>query len=443
MNLQTTSDKGHLYLQVYEHYKEQILSLKLAPGTKMPSLRRCSQELGISRTTAESAYLQLAADGYLISKPQSGYYVTEIATHQTTKLPPRQETPPILYNFATTGVDRESFHFDVWRRYIKSALRQDERLLSYGEPQGEEDFRQTLCDYVRERRNVICSPQDIVVGAGVQSLLHILCPLLKDKKTVSFPTASFLQGITVFSDHGFHVHHRDKNCDIIYVSPAHMTKWGDLMPVSRRLELVRHAAARESLIIEDDFENEFVYLQKPTPSLHSLSGGKNVVYIGSFSKLLLPSIRISFMVLPPNLSEKYRQVAACYNQTASKAEQIALCQFIRDGHLASQIRRLRRLYGEKLKKLLDAVHQVFGDTYPIQVGASGTSLAITLSYTKGGECFLQEAQKKGIKVSLLKTDDTHVEVILSCSSLPVESFVPGCRLLKELLPDDSGNQALS
>ena len=151
--------KEHLYLEVYHYYRELITAQKLPAGSKMPSLRKCSQELKLSRTTIESAYLQLAADGYIISRAQSGYYVTDIASRQH---PPVSDTPrqdfSYRYDFASSGVDRESFRFDLWRRYIKSALRQDDRLLSYGEPQGEEDLRQVLADYVRERRNVLSHP---------------------------------------------------------------------------------------------------------------------------------------------------------------------------------------------------------------------------------------------------------------------------------------------
>lgn len=307
--LDKNKKKEHLYLEVFHYYRELIMEKKLPPGSRMPSLRKCSQELKLSRTTIENAYLQLAAEGYIISKAQSGYYVTDIADRQHTSVRKTEKhaQTPCRFDFASSGVDRESFRFDLWRRYIKSALRQDERLLSYGEPQGEADLRDTLADYVRERRNVLCNGEDIVIGAGIQSLLHILCPLLGQRRTVSFPNPSFVQGSTVFHDYGFQVDYRNKDCDIIYVSPAHMTKWGDIMPVSRRLELVNYSAAHGSLVIEDDFENEFVYLQKPTPSLFGLAGGQNVVYLGTFSRLLLPSIRISFMVLPPELSALYRK----------------------------------------------------------------------------------------------------------------------------------------
>lgn len=420
-------------MEIYHYYRDLIMEQKLLPGSKMPSLRKCARELRLSRTTIENAYLQLAADGYIISRAQSGYYVTDIASRQ---LPPSVQKKPeqiqFRYNFASSGVDRESFRFDLWRRYIKSALRQDERLLSYGEPQGEADFRQALAEYIRDRRNVLCTADDLVVGAGVQSLLHILCPLVQDKKTVSFPTPSFIQGSTVFQDYGFEVRYRNKDSGVIYVSPAHMTKWGEIMPVSRRLELIHYAAEHHSLIIEDDFENEFVYLQKPTPSLFSLAGGQGVVYIGSFSRLLLPSIRISFMVLPAPLKEAYLKKAARYNQTASKAEQIALCQFIRDGHLAAQTRKLKRLYSQKLKELLAAVQTVFGTDSRIQIGAAGTSLALTLPVPFAGDELQKRTAEKGLRIQILREAPGEVTVILSCSSMPAEDFLPACSLLKNI-----------
>lgn len=435
MILELKREKEHLYLSVYHYYKEAILSSRLLPGSRMPSLRRCSEELDVSRTTVESAYLALAAEGYIISRPQSGYYVTDIAVSRQKVCVKKtsDRLPEVRYDFTSAGSDKEGFRFDLWRRYIKSALRQDERLLDYGEPQGERELREALADYVREHRNVMCSADDIVIGAGIQSLLNILCPLLKTQKTVSFPTTSFIQGSTVFEDYGFEVHYRDKNCDIIYVSPAHMTRWGEIMPVSRRLELVHYAKERGSLIIEDDYENEFVYLQRPTPSLQSLSGGQNVIYMGSFSRLLLPSIRLSFMVLPAELSKKYKKIAVRYNQTASKTEQIALCQFIRDGHLASQSRKLKRLYAAKLEKLNLVIRDTFGQKASLKTGNAGFSSALTLLCPASKEDFLTAARKKGLLVEVLSAKENQLTLILSCSSMPVEKFGEGCRLLCEVV----------
>ena len=341
----------HLYMEVYEYYRKLILDGKMTPGSKMPSLRKCSQELKLSRTTIETAYLQLAADGYIMAKAQSGYYVTEIASHQhKNNQPGTHKETYYRYDLASSGVDKESFRFDLWSRYMKSALRQNERMLTYGEPQGEADFRETLSDYIRERRNILCSPDDIVVGASFQSLLQILCPLIHEVypefHRVSFPTPSFVHGSTVFGDYGYEICYRNKDCDVVYVSPAHMTKWGEIMPVKRRLELLKYANERHHLVIEDDFENEFVYFQKPTPSLFGLSGGQGVVYIGSFSRLLLPSIRISFMILPPELLNAYKKKAGFYNQTASISS-----SFI-PGNI--RIKRFLRIYRDSSSPLISA-----------------------------------------------------------------------------------------
>ena len=428
----------HLYMEVYEYYRRLILDGKMTPGSKMPSLRKCSQELKLSRTTIETAYLQLAADGYIMAKAQSGYYVTEIASHQhKSSQSGRHNTTHYRYDLASSGVDKESFRFDLWSRYMKSALRQNDRMLTYGEPQGEADLRETLAHYIRERRNILCSPDDIVVSASFQNLLQILCPLIHEVypefHQVSFPTPSFVHGSTIFGDYGYDIHYRDKDCDVVYVSPAHMTKWGEIMPVKRRLELLKYADVHHHLIIEDDFENEFVYFQKPTPSLFGLSGGQGVVYIGSFSRLLLPSIRISFMILPQELLKAYKQKSECYNQTASKAEQIALCQFIRDGHLAAQTRRLKRLYSSKLKELRSAIRQVFGTDCQIQAGSAGTSLALTLPCKKNGEELKKQALKKSLHLQILKDTPETVTLLMSCSSMPVQDFVPACELLRSVI----------
>lgn len=434
MSLSFHSNKESLYLQVYDHYKNLIMEHRLPAGSRMPSLRKCAAELKLSRTTIENAYLQLAADGYIIARAQSGYYVTDIAAQDPVSPVSRHANlPPVKYDFASNGVDHESFRFDLWQRYLKSALRQSERLLSYGEPQGEADLRQVLADYIRQRRNVNCSADDIVIGAGMQSLLNILCPLIRNQKTVSFPNASFVQGSTIFADYGFDVRYRNKDCDVIYVSPAHMTKWGEIMPVSRRMELVHHASENGSLIIEDDYENEFVYFQRPTPSLFNLAGGHGVVYIGSFSRLLLPSIRLSFMVLPPSLSRQYAAVAERYSQTASKVEQIALCQFIRDGHLTSQTKKLKKLYAQKLKELKNVVQNMFGESCTIQTGAAGTSLALTVPYTRTSLELKKETRMNGLSLLILEESADTITLLLSCSSISTDEFEPACRLLKSIL----------
>lgn len=413
-----------LYMQVYTYYRDLITDGKLAPNTRLPSVRRCAETLSVSRTTAEAAYFQLCADGYVLAKPQSGYYVTDLYFHKPQKIsaaPEETAAPPVRYDFSSLSADGESFDFTLWRRYLKSALRQDERLLSYGAVQGEPDLREAVAQYISQRRNVVCTADNIVIGAGVQSLLHILCAILQNG-TVCFQDKSFIEGQAIFHDHGFQIVDEQANAQLLYVTPSHRNRWGDVMPAKERIALLKDAAAHGTLLIEDDYDNEFGYFDKPTPALQGLDGGHSVVYLGTFSKLLLPSIRLSFMVLPDRLLLRYREIAQQYNQTASKAEQIALCQFIRDGHLASQIRKVRRLYAQKAFLLEQAVKTVFGDAVQTHIGDTGFVVKADLKTALSPADIQARARQGGI---LLRTADGPagtVSLLLSCSGLHSDTF---------------------
>ena len=185
------------YIEIYNYYKNLILTNQLKAGDKLPSVRTATQLLPVSKTTIQNAYFELQADGYVIASPKSGYYVTEQKSTASTVIKEKKEENKILYDLKSGDADEESFDIKLWQRYIKSALRQEKRLLSYGDVQGEADLREVLSDYIRAKRNVSASPDRIVVGAGVQSLLYILCSLIKNKSTVSFPDKSFVQGMNL------------------------------------------------------------------------------------------------------------------------------------------------------------------------------------------------------------------------------------------------------
>ena len=420
------------YITLYQHFKEQILTGSLKAGTKMPSIRRCCEDLPYSRTTVEAAYLMLAAEGYLIAKPQSGYYVTEIAQANKDRVSHPEERHSIRYDFTASGSVMDEASYELWKRYVKSALRKRERLLTYGDPQGEEDLREELSEYLKEKRGILCSPEDIVIGAGIQSLLNLLCPLLSASSDVSFPSERFLQSIAIFENFGKEIHIKDKDASIIYVAPAHMTRWGTIMPIGRRLELIQHAASNQSLIIEDDYENEFVDYQKPTPALYSLAGGNNIVYISSFSRSLLPSFRLSFMILPPKLKQAYLKQKHLYNQTASKMEQIALCQYIRDGHLNARIRKLKRIYVSRMAVLESAVRSSLSDLGCIRTGEGGFTMAIQFQTLLSAEHILKAFEKDGIRIQLYKKDAL-CTLLLSCTQLDEPQISEGIRHLGTLL----------
>jgi len=435
MAIELENEEIPRYLRVYNYYKELILSGKLTAQTKLPSIRKGSAQLQMSRTTMETAYMLLAAEGYIVSRPQSGYYVTDIAERQKSRAKvggarKKREGTKIRYDFVTSGVDRESFRFELWRRYMKSALRQDERLLSYGEPQGEQEFREVLCGYLQEMRSVICTPEQIVVGAGVQTLLQILCPLLKGRGKIAFYNPEFLQGRAVFEDYGFEMaaDYHEEGTGMYYISPSQMAKWEGVMPVADRLSLIGEAAGRNLLIIEDDYNSEFRYFQRPTPSLQGLSGGRGVIYLGTFSKMLLPSIRMSFMVLPPELLEEYEKRKNRYNQTASKAEQIAITQFIRDGHLTGQIRKSRKIHMAKAAELARAAEKVFGKRVQAKVGEAGFQVMLIFRTESTSREIAERARRVGVAVLPVPpalengNQEKTAAIMLVCANVAVHDY---------------------
>lgn len=414
------------YSQVYEEIKNMIVTKQLVCGDKAPSVRKASELFGVSTTTIQNAYFDLCADGYLIAHPKSGYFVSdidEINTREETVL----EKSNIKYDLTGGIADADSFDFTVWQRYIKSALRQKERLLSYSEPQGEYDLRCAISGYIREKRNVIASPDRIVIGAGVQPLIQALCIILDKKSVVSFPDKSFVQGIGIFNDYGFEVHTRDKDADIIYVSPSHMTRWGDVMPIKRRLELIDYSVKHNSLVIEDDYENEFLYNVKPTPSLFALGKG-NIVYIGSFSAMLLPGIRISFMVLTEELEKKFKEIAPRYAQTAGKTEQIALCQYIRDGHINSQTRKIRRLYSAKTKEFAKLLKEEMPDAL-VEIGENTLQIVLRCRFNKDLSVF----EEMGISVFVEKYKDNELVLVISPSGILQNEIKDAVSALKKAI----------
>lgn len=425
-----------LYMQIYDFYKGLIEEGKLTEGEKLPSIRRCSKEMGVSKTTVEQGYMCLCDDGYIMPKSQSGYYVAKRGNAFKSKELKKEEQKNdtgILYDFTSSAVDSESFNMDIWRRYVKSALRQTEKLLFYGEPQGEYDLRNEIADYAKETRNCVCTADNIVIGAGVQALLNILCPLIKQKRKVCFDDLSYRQGTAIFKDYGFNVTNDREKGNIIYTSPSYSTRWGDTMSVRERFDLVEFARKGNKLIIEDDYGSEFRYFNRPTPSLQGLAGGENVVYLGTFSKLLLPSIRISFMILPQQLAKEYNKKKSLYNQTVSKADQIALCSYIRDGHLKSQIRKSRKLYVQKSKLLTDLLLEAFEEEIEILKTDSPLYVRCKFNSEISGEELFQRAENQGILLICANNNEDAAQFAFSVASINIEGLPNAVKMLKKVV----------
>ena len=417
-----------VYEKVYNFYATQIYNSSLKPGDRMPSIREAEKTLNVSRTSIETAYLQLAADGYIYSVEKVGYFVSETAVNvsksntlgiQDVSDSKNEDGRHYDYDLATIGEDKEVSCLELWRRYMKSALRQEDRLLSYAKNQGEADLREEIAAYVRKNRNIICTADEIVIGAGFQNLLPILIALIPGQKSISFPTRSFSDGAMPFAAAGFQVNYRHKESHVIYVTPSYMTKWGEVMTMKRRHELIEHALKNNHLIIEDDYQNEFVFSSKPTPSLYAMTGGENTAFLGSFSRVLLPSVRISYLILPKGIKDKYDEVKDLYNQTASMAEQIALAQFLRDGHLNRHIRKMKRLYEDKRSIMYKSLKQCFGERGEILMGDSGMEIGIRLS----GKELQKKLKRSKVRVNVIENEEDFVTLLVSCSKVQIKDIV--------------------
>lgn len=430
-----------LYTQIIEAIKNQLYHDQIAAGDRLPSVRKLAAALQISRTTVESAYNQLVADGYLQNEPKRGYFAAALAglrQHSDAPVTQSIEPPAVRYNFANNYIDPAAFPAELWRRYLNRALKNKNLLAGYGEPQGETALRRTLAKYSAAARGVICAPEQIVIGAGVQSLLQILIDILQpDITAIALEAPGFAQAERLFTSHGWQVRHFSTERleaslpQLLYISPSNPYKGRSLSP-QQRLALLRWAAQQRAYLLEDDYNGEFRYFGRPVSSLQGMSDGNTVIYLGSFSRLLLPSLRISYMVLPPLLVERYRQLGHLYNQTSSTIEQLALADFIAAGALRRHVKRLRKLYSNKNTLLRQALTEIFGSRIIVRAYESGLHLRLAVDTGLTAEELAAQALQKGVRIlPVYDSNGTLPEILLSFAGIQENEIRPALLQLKK------------
>ena len=369
------SDKEgkHLYEQIYSHIKKEIVEGRMNTKEKLPSTRALSLYLQVSRSTVSLAYEQLLAEGYIEAVKGSGYYVSRLDNlyQNTEKVSPtvsgqvkQKEENRIV--FSPVGVDLSQFPYSVWRKITREVLAAEEELFVGGDAQGELALRTSIRQYIHAARGVNCSEEQIIVGAGNEYLLMLLQKLIGTDTIVAFEDPTYMKAYKSFADAGFPVRLvsmdqsgmdvsqlEETNADIAYVMPSHQYPTGIVMPIGRRLELLKWAAKSPNrYVIEDDYDSEFRYKGKPIPSLQSTDRGDNVIYIGTFSKAVAPAIRVSYMVLPRTLLQRYQEQGSYLSATVSRMDQRILNEFLKKGYFERYLNRMRKVYRDKHDKLL-------------------------------------------------------------------------------------------
>ena len=408
-----------LFRQLYSRLKDAILRGALAPGARLPATRDLCRLLGVSRQTVLAAYEQLTAEGYLRGGVGQGTFVDEALqlglAHQEKPapgllrpLPERgaaiaaamarvrsHDGPVRAFRPSMPGLDL--FPFDVWRKLEMRQLRRPGPHLGYSEPSGHAPLRELLCAYLRASRGVECTPGQIVITSGSQQALFLLAQLLLapgDGVWVESPgyqgayaplavAGARLCTVPVTAE-GIDVayaaqHYPDAR--MAFATPSHQLPLGTTMSLARRLDLLRWATDNKAWIIEDDYDSEYRYTGPPLASLQGLDRAGCVVYVGTFSKVLFPGLRLGYVVAPPALAEPLARAKAVVDRHSAIVPQAVLADFIAEGHFARHIRRTRDAYGERRATLLDALEDRLGDR--LRCGPSDAGLDVCAHFKPG------------------------------------------------------------
>lgn len=435
-----------LYIQLYRRVREEILSGGLSAGEKLPSLRSLAAETGVSVTTAEQAYGQLLTEGYIVSRPQSGFYVAEIpAAIGTGALKGAAAFDFDSYTFETTPYlyDLSAFDFQKWKKCTSRVFSEYANLLLFeSDVQGEAPLRFEISKYVYQSRGVSASPEQIVIGAGTQQLTAHLCRILRRMGIdhVCTEDPGYLPIQQIFQDNGFGIGRIPVTREgiridklpvnissAVYVSPANQFPTGSVMPVANRYRLLEWARENDSIILEDDYDSELRYFGKPIPALQGLDQDGRVVYLGSFSSTLFPAIRISYMVLPPAMAEIFAAIKSDYTQTCSKTEQLTLALFMEDGYYYTNIRRLRSLYAQKLHVTTAALSRYGAGLIEPMDTKSGLNIILRVSSQRTAEELSEAAARLGIHATPMREassvrDTKKRHLIFYYSQIPLDQL---------------------
>ena len=447
-----------LYEQIYAFIKEEIKSGRITCKTKLPSTRFLAEHLMVSRSTVDMAYSQLVSEGYIESRPYRGYYVSEIsllyainekemAQAEDNIKKEKQE----LIDFSPWGIDLENFPFNAWRKISRNLLSADNKaLFAACDFQGELSLRETICSYLYEARGVHCTPDRIILGAGNEYLLMLLNQLLSYKPVVAMENPTYMQAYHVFQKNGNPIIPVavDKNgmmveelqktdASIAYVMPSHQFPLGVVMPIKRRLELIEWTKEADNrYIIEDDYDSEFRYLGKPIPALQGVDNSGKVIYMGTFSKSIAPSIRMSYMVLPDRLLERFRENGSYYSQTVSKMDQMIVDEFIREGYFERHLNKMRSIYRAKHDLVLAGLKDC-REKVSISGENSGLHILLSVKGAMSEEKLIEKAREEGVCVHGLSEyyingNARHKNTILiGFASLSLEEIEEGIQKLKK------------
>jgi GntR family transcriptional regulator/MocR family aminotransferase len=430
------------YRWLYQALRSAVLSGRLRSGTRLPATRDLAQQYRLSRGTIVNAFELLKSEGYLQGTIGSGTYVSKVlpeallhVARESQRFAPAQNTKTRrLSDYAQrlelfSNLDArparafrpnlpalDLFPTTLWAQVAARRLRRvSTRLLLACDPLGYQPLRHAIADYLSTSRGVNCLPEQVAIVSGVQEALDLVSRIFVDPgdrvclENPGYPGALFsfaASGAKIVpmpvDDAGIEVNAAKlRDARLVYVTPGHQFPLGVTMGLARRLQLLEWARKSGGLILEDDYDSDYRYSGRPVPALQGLDRHGSVIFTGSFSKILFPSLRLGYIVIPSDLLDRFSAAISTTSRHASLLEQAILCDFITEGHFARHHRRMRQIYAERVSTLVASARKNLAGLFELSPMEAGLQTSGFLSQGITGEAAAAAAAKREVEVTPL------------------------------------------
>ena len=452
-----------IYEYLYQCIRRDILSGELKAGEKLPSKRSLAAHLDISVVTVENAYSQLLLEGYIYSVECSGYYVSRLRIQSLTcgdedapRLYQEEEVNPYYADLRCNRIGMQHFPFSIWSKLIREVITaRDERLLKAVPCRGVFELREAIAGNLHRFRGMNVSPSQVVIGAGTEFLYHELFQILGEEACYGLEEIGYSYTYELLErsrmnwrqiqmdEDGISIHSlNESGCNVMHVTPEHHFPTGIITPIGRRQELLNWAQEKGGYIIEDNFDSEFRYVNKLSPALFSMDKSGRVIYMNTFSKSIVPSMRISYMVLPEELMKRYVE-KMCYSScTVSCFEQHTLARFISEGYFERHLNRTRNFYRKLKAQLIQEIQaSALSGISEITEAEAGTYFLLKLKTDLTDDALVSRARKNGIDLACFseycrnpRKNREHI-LIINYSGIRMEAIQETVsRLVKSVIP---------
>ena len=458
-----TQNKIPVYEQIYTQIRQQIIDGELPKGSRLTPTRTLAKDYHLSRNTVLSAYLQLQSEGFIRSVQGSGFYVEDLPEYKSRTIKEERKNTDsdkrklLRYDFRYGLIEPNIYTNRGFRKAMKDAYEKLElKKAVYDEdPQGLLSLRQAICDHLKQERGVNADPEQLVVTSGHHYSLQLITSLLsKDEYRFFMEEPGHQDSRESFIEAGYDVHPLEldnngaiisklkgiKNA-IVYVTPSHQFPSGYILPIGRRMQLLDWASKNNGYIIEDDYDSELRYKERPIPSLHSLDHNDRVIYFGSFSKSLSSDLRVSYVLLPQSLKLYFNDSQPFINSAVSSLIQLTLKEYIDSGEYQRRINSIRNLYRKKHNMIIDFFRNYYEDDIKIFGSGGGTHLLLEINTNLDQEKIISKFKENDIGVYPTdifwanKKKARRNQILIAYSGIPLEELNDHLLQMKKVLDE--------